>query len=162
MHTMAKFEKTPSGIKVTANPVTLRLAQKDIEIQSIFEIEEGSGEMKVTRNVLSDLGGEEITIEEYMTGAFGLNEYQDDMTSLTLGVDDESIQYGYLGRRIERPGEKAYVNIPPISTRVELRGEGTRLSVEEGIAFSPVYKLFASKTMKKGGLTTWLRLARVN
>ncbi len=160
--TMAKFEKTPNGIKVTANPVTLRLSQKDIEIQSIFEIEEGSGEMKVTRNVLTDLEGEEITIEEYMTGAFGLNEYQEDMTSLTLGVDSDSIKYGYLGRKIKHSGQKAYVNIPPIDTKVELRAEDAELEVEEGIAFSPVYKLSASKTIKKGGFVTWLKLAKAN
>ena len=118
--------------------------------------------MKVTRNVLSDLKGEEIIIEEYMTGAFGLNEYQDDMTSLTLGVDKDLLKYSYLGRKIEHKGDVAYVNIPPINTRVELKGEGATLAVEEGIAFSPVYKLSASKTIRKGGLTTWLKLAKAN
>ena len=118
--------------------------------------------MKVTRNVLTDLEGEEITIEEYMTGAFGLNEYQEDMTSLTLGVDSDSIKYGYLGRKIKHSGQKAYVNIPPIDTKVELRAEDAELEVEEGIAFSPVYKLSASKTIKKGGFVTWLKLAKAN
>ena len=61
----------------------------------------GEGKLITQRKVLTDLDGEEITFEEYFTGGFGTTEYQADMTDLTLGVDDQTMRYGYLGRKVE-------------------------------------------------------------
>ena len=64
---------------------------------------------------------------------------------------------------IEKSGaEKAYVSIPDVHTVVEMGGDGVTALVEEGIAFSPVYRLALRKTIKKGGVTTWLKLQKAN
>ena len=160
--TMAKYEKIDGGVKITAKPVTVTLNGLEIVIQSVFTFVEGTGEVIAERNILNDLHGENVTLEEYFTGAFGTTEYQADMTDLTLGVDGEQINYSYLGRKIVKKGKNAFVVIPEVCTKVSLYGNADELGVEEGIAFSPVYHLHASKTLNKGGLKTWLSLTKAN
>ena len=161
--TLAKYEKVNGNVVITANPVTVSLAGLDIEIQSVFTFVEGSGEIKVERNILNDLHGEEVTFIEYFTGGFGTTEYQKDLSNLTLGVDYESMKYGYLGRKIiKNNASTAFVVIPDVNTIVEMSGNGDEFKVEEGIAFSPIYHLSVSKTLSKGGLKTCLKLKKVN
>lgn len=159
--TMAKYEKVDDGIKLITNPVTIKLADLEIKLDSVFHFNEKLGILEVERRILNDLSGKEISITEYMTGAFGTTEYQADMTKLSLGVDDEMINYQYLGRKIIKEGKIAFVDIPDINTRIELSGDGIK-EVEEGIAFSPVYHLSVTKTLGKGELKTWLNLLKVN
>ena len=104
--TMAKYEKVYNKVIITANPVTVTLEGLDIEIQSIFTFEEGSSSIKVERNILNDLHGEEVILKEYFTGGFGTVEYQKDMTNLTLGVDEEEIKFSYLGRKVIKENSK--------------------------------------------------------
>ena len=162
--TMAKLERENGKVRVIANPVTVELDGLEIEIQSIFTFEEGTGKVIFERNILNDLHGEAVTFEEYFTGAFGTTEYQADMTKLTLGVGDDYMQYSYHDREIERSaqGRSAYVIIPDVKTTVEVGGEVDTLGVKEGIAFSPVYHITAKKTISKGGIKTWLNLQKAN
>ena len=161
--TMAVYEKTDGGVRLTADPVTVTLGGLDIVIKSVFTILEGTGEVITERIIVNDLGGEQVTFEEYFTGGFGTTEYQADMTHISLGVDNERMQYSYFGRRIVREGaERAYVNIPEVHTRIEMGGDCDELQVEEGIAFSPVYHLALRKTVSEGGIKTWLRLRKAN
>ena len=160
--TMASYERIDGGVRLTANPVTVTVGGLDVTVQSVFTFPDGEGELIVERRILNDLGGEKITVEEYMTGGFGTTEYQADMTDLTLGVDGEEMTYSYHGRRIERKGDVAHVTIPAVDTRVELGGDADTLAVEEGIAFSPVYHLALKKTISKGAVTSWLRLRKAN
>ena len=119
--------------------------------------------MITERRILNDLGGESVTFTEYFTGGFGTTEYQADMTSLTLGVDSEEMAYSYHGKRITKENaERAYVNIPDVMTVVEMGGDNDEASVEEGIAFSPVYHITLSKTVKEGAVKTWLSLRKAN
>jgi hypothetical protein len=160
---MAKYDKIPDGVRLTANPVTVNLGGKDIVIQSIYTILEGEGKLITQRNILNDLGGEAVTFEEYFTGAFGTTEYQADMTKLTLGVDGESMPYTYHGRTIEKAAaQRAYVTIPDVLTTVEMGGDNDTAAVSEGIAFSPVYQLKLTKIIQEGGVTTWLKLQKAN
>ena len=162
LRTLAKYDKIDGGVRITANPVTVTLAGKDITIQSVFTFMEGTGLVITERNLLTDMAGEDVTFTEYFTGGFGTTEYQADMTNLTLGVDDQSMKFGYLGRKITSEGDVAYVNIPDVSTTVQMGGECDTLQVEEGIAFSPVYHLRLTKTISKGGVKTWLNLQKAN
>ena len=162
--TMASFKRVENGIKLVVDPVTVTLDGLDIVVQSIFTIESGSGKIVTERNILNDLHGEEITIEEYFTGAFGTNEYQADMSKVRLSVGNKSMNYEYLGRKLSSSdsSDSATVVIPDITTKIELGGNGDCSSVEEGIAFSPVYHLSIAKTLSKGGLSTWLSLQKEN
>jgi hypothetical protein len=129
----------------------------------VFTFEEGAGRIVTERRILNDLGGEEVTFEEYFTGGFGTTEYQADMTGLTLGVDGESMEFTYHGRKIQgKEADHAYVTIPDVCTTVEMGGENDVAEVEEGIAFSPVYHLRLRKTITKGAVTTWLKLQKAN
>lgn len=159
--TMAKYEKVDGGVKITTNPVTLELADEKIVIQSIFTFLEGKSSIQIERNILNKVN-KEVTFIEYFTGAFGVHEYQDDMSKLTLGVDDEYMNYEYKGRKIIKHGKIGYVNIPDIFTTVEMTGENDEIIVEEGIAFSPIYHLEIRKTIKEGGIKTWLNLKKAN
>ena len=161
--TMAKYDKIPGGVRLTANPVTVNLGGKDIVIQSIYTILEGEGKLITQRNILNDLGGEAVTFEEYFTGAFGTTEYQADMTKLTLGVDDTVMPYTYHGKTIQHSNaQRAFVRIPDVMTTVEMGGDNDTAAVSEGIAFSPVYQIKLTKTIQEGGITTWLKLEKAD
>ena len=164
--TMAKYEKLSNGVRLIANPVTVTLDGLDIVIQSTFTFEQGSGKVITKREILNDLHGEEVTIEEYFTGAFGTTEYQSDMTKITLGVGSDAINYTYHGKKVVKLRENkaltAYVVIPDVMTKVEMGGDADKFTVEEGIAFSPVYHLSLTKTLTKGAVETWLKLAKAN
>ena len=156
--TMARFERVPEGTRIITNPVELVLDGTKIVVQSIFTFLEGKGILEVERKLLE--GPKDVLFKEYMTGAFGNNEYQSDMSKLTLRVDDEKINYLYKGRKVTHAhGKIAEVVIPDIQTSISLWGEDAELEVEEGIAFSPVYHLSATK---EGGIKTWLKLAKAD
>ena len=162
VRTMAKYEKTKDGIKVTTNPESIKLDNLDLVIQSEFFINEKEGYLRTTRKILNDIGDAKVSICEYLTGAYGTNEYQKNMEEVILGVDDETLQYAYLGRSIGKRGKEAFVIIPSIQTKLVMNGDVDSLSVEEGIAFSPVYHLKATKTISKGEMVTCLYLAKEN
>ena len=80
---------------------------------------------------------------------------------ILLRVDNQKMNYEYKGRKIRLENAKeAEVIIPDIQTSIVLSGNGDYLEVEEGIAFSPVYHLRSSKTVKEGGLVTCLNLRK--
>jgi len=158
---MASFERIEGGVRLTANPVTLTLGGVDIEVQSEFTIMDGSGKVITTRRILNDLHGESVTFEEYFTGGFGTTEYQADMSALTLGVGEKSMGFEYHGRKIVGRSS-AWVNIPDVSTKLQMGGDIDEAQVEEGIAFSPVYRLALRKTISKGEVKTWLNLQKAD
>ena len=161
--TMARYERIEGGVCLTADPVTVTLDGQDIVIESVYTIPNGAGEILTERRILSDLGGEEVTFEEYFTGAFGTTEYQADMTDITLGVDEEEMQFAYIGRKITKEkGNVASVTIPDVCTKVSMGGDCDSALVEEGIAFSPVYHIRLRKSITKGAVKTWLRLQKAN
>lgn len=161
--TMARYERIEGGVRLTTDPVTVTLDGADIVIESVYTIPDGAGEILTERRILSDLGGEAVTFEEYFTGAFGTTEYQADMSRITLAVGDEKMAYSYQGRIITAgEGSVACVTIPDVCTKVSMGGDCDTALVEEGIAFSPVYHIRLRKTITKGTVKTWLRLQKAN
>ena len=158
--TMARYENIDGDAVVITNPVELLLGGEKILVESKFTFLKGKATLKVERKLLSKVD-EPVTFTEYMTGAFGNNEYQSDISKLILSVDDQKMDYLYKGRKISVYGAKeAKVIIPDIQTEIVLTGNGDDLEVEEGIAFSPVYHLSASKSLKEGSLVTCLNLRK--
>ena len=101
-----------------------------------------------------------------MVGCYGTTEYTEDMTSLTLGVDGQSLSYAYRCRELSAPNaQEAWCCLPPIKTRVSMTCQG-RDSVgyaKEGYAFSPMFTLGYTGTLKeKEGFTTWLKLQKAD
>ena len=161
--TMATYQKNEDGVSLVTDPVTLNLGGLDVVVQSVFTIAEGEGKIITERRILNDVGDEKVTFEEYFTGAFGTTEYQADMSDLMLAVDGEQMQYSYLGRKITKENaESARVTVPAVLTLIEMGGDNDQAEVEEGIAFSPVYRLALRKTVQKGGVKTWLKLQKAN
>lgn len=162
LRTLAKYQKVDDCVKITTNPVTVTLGGKDITIQSVFTFIEGTGVLVTERNLLTDVGDEPVTFTEYFTGGFGTTEYQADMTNITLGVDEQTMQYSYHGRKITSEGSIAFVTIPDVATTIQMGGDEGTLQVEEGIAFSPVYHIRVTQSITKGGVKTWLNLQKAN
>jgi hypothetical protein len=160
---MAKYKRIENGVCLIVDPVTVTLGGLGVVIGTTITIPDGGGEVITERRILNDLGGESVTFEEYFTGGFGTTEYQADMSRLTLGVDEESMVFSYHGKKIVgNCATRAYVTIPEVCTTVEMGGDNDEATVEEGIAFSPVYHLSLRKTIKEGGVTTWLKLQKAN
>ena len=160
--TMAKYEKVDQGTRITTNPVSLVLAGEEILIQSVFTFLEGKGSLQIERKLLTQTQ-EPVVFTEYITAAFGVNEYQDDMSKLILRVDDEKMNYLYKGRKIiHQGGKEAEVIIPDIQTSVSMCGDNDEMVVEEGIAFSPIYHIELRKAITKGEVKTWLNLRKAN
>ena len=123
---------------------------------------DAEGKIITQRKVLNDID-ENVTFEEYFTGGFGTTEYQADMSNIILNVDEEKINYSYLGRKVIKANANvARVEIPEVITAVEMGGDNDEATVEEGIAFSPVYHLSLRKTISKGEIKTWLKLQKAN
>ena len=164
--TMATYHKVSNGVELIADPVTVNLAGLDIVIRSTFTFEERSGRVITRREILNDLHGEAVTLEEYFTGAFGTTEYQADMTKIVLGVGEQKINFAYLGRKIEQTDSSnaltTFVTIPDVLTKVQMGGDADKYEVEEGIAFSPVYHIKLTKTISKGTMESWLKLEKAN
>lgn len=160
--TLAKYEKVDNGVKITTNPTTLVLGGKEIVIESVFTFIEGESLIQVERNILNEVDVD-VTFTEYFTGAFGVHEYQDDMSKVVLGVDDDMMNYEYKDRKIEKEnGKNATVIIPDINTVISMYGDNDKMIVKEGIAFSPIYHIELVKTIRKGGVKTWLNLKKAN
>lgn len=162
--TLAKYEKVGENVLIRTNPVTVKFDDGlSVDIVSSFLFYKGEGKIEITREIANDIGEETVTIEEYFTGAFGVNEYQTDMSKISLFVDEEKIQYAYLDRKItHQKAEVVKAIIPDVNTLLEMGGDNDEGEVKEGYAFSPIYRLALRKTLKKGCLKTWLKVKKAN
>ena len=101
-----------------------------------------------------------------MVGCYGTTEYTEDMSSLTLSVDDETLPSEYKCRELSAVGaEEVACVLPPIKTRVSMLANGrNRIGfVKEGYAFSPMFTLGFERNLKdKEVFTTWLNLERAD
>jgi len=163
--TMANFTKEGDVIVLTTNPFEVKFSDTILTMVSIFRFPRGKGEVEVERKILKNSGKKEVTLEEYMVACYGKQEYSLDMTGVTLEVDGKekrSITYQYHCRSLELVSGVARAIVPQIKTVVELTGEGASCKVEEGIAFSPMFRLSVAKKIVEGGLTSCLRLKKEN
>ncbi len=108
----------------------------------------------------------DVTINEYMVGCYGTTEYTEDMSSLTLGVDGETIPYEYKCRELAaKDAAEVWCKLPPIDTRVSMACQGREKSgyIKAGYAFSPMFTLgYTGKLQDKEVFTTWLKLQKAD
>ena len=167
--TFAKYEKIGEDILLTTNPCEVAFSDFSIHVVSKYLFKKGSGEIVTTRVVLEDFGDREIEIEDYLVGCYGIDEYSEDMTGITLEVESkenkESIPYLYKCRNLEMAKATARAIVPQIKTIVEMGSEDkeSKGRIEEGIAFSPMVRLSNKKSLKgKGEFTTWLKVKKAD
>ena len=165
--TKAHFSKEGDERRLTLDPVEIAFDGLSLKLETVITFREGDSSVRYDRRIveISDPDAE-VEIDEYMVASYGTTEYPEDMTSLVLNVDDETLQYNYGCRELSKPGAgQVGCTLPPIRTRVALTCEGSHKTgyIKEGYAFSPVFTLgYTAKLTKEEGITTWLRLERAN
>ena len=166
--TLASYSKVGEDILLTTNEFDVVFSDLTVKMRSKYLFKKGTGEIITTREILSPLDEEGIEIEDYLVGCYGIDEYSDDMTGVTLEVEGngkESIDYAYKMRNIERKESLARAIIPQVNTIVEMGSEDKDYSgrVEEGIAFSPMFRLSIKKRfVSKGELSSWLKVKKAH
>lgn len=169
--TKAACEKKENHVVLTLEPVEIVFSDVSVKLQTVITFAEGSSAIRVDRNILEISNPDaDITINEYMVGCYGTTEYAEDMTSLTLSVTEEnkvqSLSYEYKCRELSAVNAKEVACVlPPIGTRVSMEAEGrdSHGYVKEGYAFSPMFTLGYTGTLKeKEVYTTWLRLEKAD
>jgi len=141
-----------------------------IQLQSIFRLTEGTGEVEIIRKIIASTNPEaELSIDEYITACYGTTEYPEDMTNIRLSLTgangSESIEYAYQCREAEVENVQCVeALILQVDTRLnmwtDVQADGYFC---EGFAFSPMYTLGIKKTLKtKGELRTWLKVAKAS
>jgi hypothetical protein len=168
--TQATYSEQGDTRIVTLEPVTIEFSDCTIRLQSIFKLQEGSGEMEIVRRVLdSSDSTASLYIDEYLTACYGTTEYPQDLTGVRLslfGSDrEESIDYAYQCREAEMSDlQSAQALVPQVDTRLTLRVDGRASGYyREGFAFSPMFTLGIRKTvLAQGELRTWLKVAKAS
>ncbi len=167
--THAHFSEREGARILTLDPVEIEFSDLTIKLQTVLTFEEGSSAIKIDRNIISMSDpGAEVTINEYMVACYGVTEYPEDMTQITLsltkGGKTQELKYAYKCRELY--GENVdHVDavIPSIKTRVSMECAGRDKTgyYKEGYAFSPMFTLGYTGTLKeKEVFSTWLKLAR--
>jgi hypothetical protein len=153
--------KVNSKTILTLDPGYLEFKDVNVKVTSIFEIDENEPIIKTTRLIEADKDAE-IKVVEYIVAGYGTTEYQADLTSVTLSVDDEKINYNYHNRNIKKNSYSSKANIGVLDVDLELYSkEKVESEVVEGYAFSPVFTLSQTHIIKnKGETTVWLKVAK--
>ncbi len=162
---LASYEKVGKDTVITTEPVEIEFDDFTLELQSKFIFEYGTGQIRIERNILNDIGDREVLFDEYFTGAFGTTEYQADMTRVKLiaesATEKEAIDFQYKCRILQVADATAVrAIVPDVSTIVEMTGDNDYAEFEEGHAFSPCYRLSLKKKLSKGGMHTCLKLQK--
>jgi hypothetical protein len=157
--------------RLTLDPVDIEFADVTIKLQTVETFVEGESDIRIERHILSMSDPSAVvTINEYCTACYGLTEYPEDMTCVTLSAEKngkaESLQYAYKCREFSQPAaDRVAAVIPPIHTRMSMECKGLDNAgyYKEGYAFSPMFTLGYTGTLKeKEVFTTWLKLEKAN
>jgi hypothetical protein len=169
--TLASFSEEGDTRIVTLDPVTIEFEKFKIQVQSIFRMNEGTGEIEIIRRIINSTDpNAEINIDEYMTACYGTTEYPEDLTgvklSLTGSHQTKTIEYAYQCREAEVKNiHLVEAVIPQVDTHVSMRSDPdfTAGYFREGFAFSPMYTIGMKKIVKgEGELRTWLKVEKAS
>jgi hypothetical protein len=169
--TVASFSEEGDTRVVTLEPVEVEFKGLTIKLQSVFRIEEGSGEIEIVRRIVASSSPDaEVSIDEYATACYGTTEYPEDLSGVRLTLrgasGSESIEYEYKCRDAVVAGiESAEALVPQVDTRLSMRPDGKDADgyFREGFAFSPMYTIGITKIVKgTGELRTWLKVEKAS
>ena len=156
---------------VTLDPVEIQFNGLTIEVQSVFRITEGSGQIEIIRRIVSTTDPlAEVAVDEYITACYGTTEYPEDLSGVRLMLEGESgsecIEYAYQCRQAEMEKvTSASALIPQVDTLLSVSADGGDVVsyIREGFAFSPMYTLGVRKNLTgKGELRTWLKVEKAS
>lgn len=127
-----------------------------LKIRFLFEED---GQVIIERELVSVEGGDKKQIEltEYFKGCYGITEYPEDMSDITLTInaaEAKSLPFRYKRQQLSSISvDSVEVIIPPIKTIAGLKpadGKKWDGTVAEGILFSPYYTLKLTRVLKAG------------
>ncbi|PWH15528.1 MAG: hypothetical protein DDG60_05695 [Anaerolineae bacterium] len=168
--TQASFSEDGETRIVTLEPVTIEFSDCSVRVQSIFRLQEGSGEMEIIRRIVDSTKPDAIfSMDEYITACYGTTEYPEDLTGmrLTLRAAEgiETIEYAYQCREAEAQNiQQVEALVPQVDTHLSMRPDGPATGYfREGFSFSPMYTLGIKKYLQaKGELRTWLKVEKAS
>jgi len=168
--TKATFSEEGDARIITLDPVTIEFDSFSVQVQTLFRLVEGSGEIEIVRRILdSSNSNAELAIDEYITACYGTTEYPEDLTGVRLSLigedKEEVIEYAYQCREFEMGAVRCTeAIIPQVDTLLSMRAEGPATGYfREGFSFSPMYTLGIKKTVRaKGELHRWLKVAKAS
>lgn len=111
------------------------------------------------RRMLTDCNQENAVFqaEEYVKAGYGVTEYPEDLTSVTLQVTGEkhiSTKYQYTGRTYaSAEGSSCSAVIPQLNVRLSLEnadGRNCKIYAKDGYLFSPYYTLGITSDIQEG------------
>lgn len=168
--THAAFEESDGERRLVLAPVDLEFYDLTVKLQTIVAFPEGGGDIRIERHILEmSKPDAEVTINEYVVACYGITEYPEDMTVITLdakkdGVSNE-LKYAYKCRECSVEGaDEVSALIPPIHTKVSMTCDNAATGYyREGYAFSPMFTLGYTSTIKnKEVFSTWLKVEKAN
>ena len=168
--THASFEESDGERRLVLAPVDLEFYDLTVKLQTIVAFPEGGGDIRIERHILEMSNPDaEVTINEYVVACYGITEYPEDMTVITLdakkdGVSNE-LKYAYKCREFSLEGaDEVSALIPPIDTKVSMTCDNDATGYyKEGYAFSPMFTLGYTSTIKnKEVFSTWLKVEKAN
>ena len=168
--THAHFSEADGERILTLDPVDIEFYDLTVKLQTVISFPEGSSDIRIERHILEMSNpSAELIINEYVVACYGITEYPEDMTCITLSAakdgKNEELKYAYKCREcnVENADEVSAV-IPPIHTKMSMTCDNESVGYyREGYAFSPMFTLGYSGAIKdKEVFTTWLKLEKVN
>ena len=156
---------------ITLDPVEVQFDGLVIQVQSIFRIAEGSGQIEIVRRIVSTTDPlAEVTVDEYITACYGTTEYPEDLSGVRLTLEgrsgNECIEYAYQCRQAEiNKVTSVAALIPQVDTFLSMHADVHDAVgyIREGFAFSPMYTLGVRKNLTgKGELRTWLKVEKAS
>lgn len=168
--TKAHFSEEGNIRVLTLDPVDVELSGVVFKIQTIYRFREAGSEIEIIRKIISSSKPDaKLMFVEYTTACYGTTEYPEDMTGITLTVEDKdvtkTIDYQYKCRQEKlKKATCVYAVIPQIETKISLIAENAESGfVNEGYAFSPMFTLgFEAERKEREAFITWLRLEKAN
>lgn len=168
--TKAHFSQHGKTRILTLDPVEIELGNLKLRLQTKEYFEEGSSSIKIERTILEmNSPDAEAELNEYVVACYGTTEYAEDMTGITLaceGGERKTIPYEYKCRTASLAGAQAVsAIIPQIKTKISLTPSDNHAEgyIEEGYAFSPMFKLGYRKKIRSGEVfSTWLNLEKAD
>jgi hypothetical protein len=156
---------------ITLDPVEIQFDGLIIQVQSVFRIAEGSGQIEIVRRIVSTTDPlAEVTVDEYITACYGTTEYPEDLSGVRLTMEgpsgSECIEYAYQCRQAEiNKVTSVAALIPQVDTCLSMHANTNDAVgyIREGFAFSPMYTLGVRKNLTgKGELRTWLKVEKAS
>ncbi len=154
---------------IRLDPIDIAFRNLNITIATDIIFPQNTGEITYVRKIIKTSNPEAVVeFNDYITATYGTTEYPEDMKKVTLslrgGKEESHLDYYYQNRSAQTEGGQAIAVVPPVETRVLMRGEGDyQAYYVEGYAFSPMFTLGIKQSLKVGEeMHTWLKLEKAD